>query len=158
MRILILAAGRAKATPEGALTDDYGERATAAGRPLRLGPVEVIEVEDRKDGSGRRDREAELILQKLPDGAALVALDERGETMPSEAFARWLTRQRDMGTPALAFAIGGADGHGPALLARSQKRLAFGTPTWPHLLVRAMLAEQIYRAVTIIAGHPYHRA
>jgi len=156
--VLILAAGRAKGTPEGALADTYAQRASAAGRALGLGPVEAIEIEDRKDGDGRRDREAELLLQKIPDGGVLVALDERGETMPSEAFARWLAKQRDMGTPALTFAIGGADGHGLALFAKAQKRLAFGTQTWPHLLVRAMLAEQIYRAVTILAGHPYHRA
>lgn len=108
--------------------------------------------------SALRAAEGELLLKTLADGFALTVLDERGDNPTSESFAGWLTGWRDDGRPGVAFAIGGADGHDPALLQRADKKLSLGRLTWPHLLVRVMLAEQIYRASTIAQGHPYHRS
>lgn len=139
--------------PEALLALDYCERATAAGRALGLGPVEIVEVEARKPGKAA---EAEAILAKL-DGAHLIACDERGTAHASRAFAGKVGRLRDDGMRKLAFVIGGADGLDAELLKQAREKLAFGIQTWPHALVRAMLAEQVYRAVSILAGSPYHR-
>jgi 23S rRNA (pseudouridine1915-N3)-methyltransferase len=155
VRVTILAVGRLKAGPEKALCNDFLGRFDATGRPLGLGPVRVAEVEDKR----RRgpDAEADLLLAAAPDGP-LIALDERGETLTSPAFAARLATFRDDGARDLAFAIGGADGHGAALRARAALALSFGPMVWPHMLARAMLAEQLYRAASILAGAPYHRA
>jgi 23S rRNA (pseudouridine1915-N3)-methyltransferase len=131
----------------------YAERASAAGRALALAPVEILEVEARKPG---RAAEAEAILARA-DGAQLIACDEHGEAMASRAFAASLAALRDDGVRHLAFAIGGADGLDPAVRRAARRTLAFGPQTWPHALARAMLAEQVYRAVSILAGAPYHR-
>ena len=139
--------------PEALLALDYCERATAAGRALGLGPVEIVEVEARKPGKAA---EAEAILAKL-DGAHLIACDEHGSAHASRAFAAKVGRLRDDGVRKLAFVIGGADGLDAELLKQAREKLAFGIQTWPHALVRAMLAEQVYRAVSILAGSPYHR-
>lgn len=139
--------------PEALLALDYCERAAAAGRALGLGPVEIIEVEARKPGKAA---EAEAILAKL-DGAHLIACDEHGQAHASRAFAAKVGRLRDDGTRKLAFVIGGADGLDAEVLKLARETLAFGVQTWPHALVRAMLAEQVYRAVSILAGSPYHR-
>ena len=155
MRLTILAVGRVKAGPEAELVRDYLARFDAAGRALGLGPARVIEVEDKR-GRGA-DAEAELLLGKRPQGP-LAALDERGRTLDSPAFARRLADWRDQGARDVSFAIGGADGHGAALLAAADLTLSFGAMVWPHMLARAMLAEQIYRAATILSGGPYHRA
>jgi 23S rRNA (pseudouridine1915-N3)-methyltransferase len=104
-----------------------------------------------------RDEEARLLLDTVAPGAVLVALDERGQDWSSADLATRVARWRDDGLAELAFALGGADGHGPALLDRAAARVAFGRMTWPHRLARIMLIEQIYRAQQIIAGHPYHR-
>ena len=151
----ILAVGRLKAGPEAQLVADWLGRFDAAGRPLGLGPARVIEVEDRR-GRGA-DAEAALLLDKAPQGP-LVALDERGATLDSPAFAHRLGGWRDQGARDICFAIGGADGHGEALRARADLLLSFGPMVWPHMLARAMLAEQLYRAATILGGGPYHRA
>jgi len=135
------------------LAAGYAERATAAGRALAIGPVEIIEVEGRKAG---RVAEAEAILARAAD-ATLVACDEHGEALTSRAFAGRLAGWRDHGVRRLAFAIGGADGLDPAVTERAAFKLAFGPQTWPHALARLMLAEQIYRAASILAGAPYHR-
>jgi 23S rRNA (pseudouridine1915-N3)-methyltransferase len=132
---------------------DYAERATASGRSLGLGPVDIIELESRKPGKAA---EGELLLQHL-DGAYVIACDEHGKAHPSRAFAARIARLRDDGARKLVIVIGGADGHSPELLARADETLAFGPQTWPHALARVMLAEQVYRAVTILAGGPYHR-
>ena len=153
MRIAIVAVGRLGRGPEADLAKLYAERATAAGRALGLGPVEVIEVAARKRGPAA---EAEAIAPHLAE-AHLIACDEHGEPSTSRAFAQEIGRLRDRGVRRLAFAIGGADGLAPQVLESAQARLAFGPQTWPHALVRAMLAEQLYRAVTILAGSPYHR-
>lgn len=153
MKIAIVAVGRLARSPETELVKLYAERATAAGRALGLGPVEVIEVESRKPGKAA---EAEALRAQLAD-THLIACDEHGAARPSRAFAEEIGTLRDRGVRRLAFVIGGAYGLDPALLAEARGRLAFGPQTWPHALARAMLAEQIYRAVSILAGSPYHR-
>ncbi|WP_027136204.1 23S rRNA (pseudouridine(1915)-N(3))-methyltransferase RlmH [Geminicoccus roseus] len=152
MRVTILAVGRSKDTAIDGLVESYRQRC-----PL-LAPV--VEVESRKpaDDPGRRDDEARLLLSRLPSGATVVALDEHGRQFTSIGFAERLGAWRDQGVRDLALLIGGAAGHGGAVLERADLKLAFGTMTWPHMLVRVMLAEQVYRASTILAGHPYHRA
>ena len=153
MRVSIVAIGRLARGPEAELVALYAERATAAGRALGLGPVEVVEVEARKPGKAA---EAEVLRPHL-EGAHLVACDEHGRARPSREFAGEIARLRDDGVRKLVFAIGGADGLDASILAEAKAKLAFGPQTWPHALARAMLAEQIYRAVTILAGSPYHR-
>jgi 23S rRNA (pseudouridine1915-N3)-methyltransferase len=155
VRLLIAAVGRLKAGPEQALVDDYLARAGQAGRALGLGPFSVSEIDERK----ARDAPAQSarLIEAIPAGAHAVALDERGESLSSEAFANLLARLRDDGTPAVAFLIGGADGHDARLRARADRLLSFGPMVWPHILARVMLAEQLYRAVSILAGTPYHR-
>lgn len=152
MRLTIAAIGRARGGPESALYDHY------AGR-VRW-PLALREVEEKRRLPPPElvAREGELLLAACPAGATLVALDPAGTSLSSEAFATRLVRWRDTGTGDLAFLVGGADGHGPALLGRCALSLSLGAMTWPHLLARAMLAEQIYRAQQILAGHPYHRA
>lgn len=156
MRLHLVAVGRLRAGPERTLIDDYRQRFDRAGRPLGLGPLAEHEVEDRKGGG--RAAEAVLIARALPQGARLVALDERGLTLDSPGLAARLADERDRGTADLAFAIGGADGLDPGLRARADWALSFGSMVWPHALARVMLAEQLYRAATILAGSPYHRA
>lgn len=155
MRLSILAVGRLRKGPEAAMVGDYLARFDAAARPLGLGPARVVEVEDKR----RRGPEAEaaLLLAAAPPGP-LIALDERGATLDSPAFAERLARWRDEGARDLSLAIGGADGHGAALRARADLMLSFGAMVWPHMLARVMLAEQLYRAATILGGGPYHRA
>ncbi|WP_018183084.1 23S rRNA (pseudouridine(1915)-N(3))-methyltransferase RlmH [Kaistia granuli] len=158
MRIMIAAVGRLKAGPDRALVDRYVDRASQAGRSLGL-TLSVREfVESRAARADERmAQEATTLLAALPDGAILVALDERGETPGSTAFARRLGDWRDQGARDLVFAIGGPDGHGDAIRKRADLKLAFGAMTWPHQIVRMLLAEQVYRAMTILSGHPYHR-
>ncbi|MDR3500136.1 MAG: 23S rRNA (pseudouridine(1915)-N(3))-methyltransferase RlmH [Parvibaculum sp.] len=160
MRIEIRAVGRLRAGPEKTLLDDYLARAGAAGRSLGITSLTFAEVEEKRrlDGAALKTAEAALLKTSLPKGAYLVALDERGRAEPSEAFAARLGRWRDNGVGDLAFVIGGADGLAPSLREEADHLLAFGPMTWPHMLVRVMLAEQLYRAVSIMAGHPYHRA
>jgi 23S rRNA (pseudouridine1915-N3)-methyltransferase len=153
LRIAVVALGRLGRSPEAEQVATYVERATAAGRALGLGPVELVEVESRKPGKAA---EAEALRPHLA-GAHVIACDEHGAARTSRAFAHDIAALRDGGVRRLAFAIGGADGLDPALLAQAQGKLAFGPQTWPHALARVMLAEQIYRAVTILAGSPYHR-
>ena len=154
MRITLLTVGKLGRAPEAQLARDYAERATAAGRALGLGPVDIIEVEGRKPGKAS---EAEALSAQLGEGARLIACDEHGKARTSREFAGHIGRLRDDGVRRLVLMVGGADGLDASLLARADETLAFGVQTWPHALVRAMLAEQIYRAVTILAGSPYHR-
>jgi 23S rRNA (pseudouridine1915-N3)-methyltransferase len=153
MKITILCVGRLGAAPEAVLALEWAKRASLTGRAHGLGPVEIVEVEARKPGKAA---EGEALLGRAPDGA-LIACDEHGAAMSSRAFADWLAGQRDEGVRALVFAIGGADGLDAPVLAAASRTLAFGPQTWPHALVRAMLAEQIYRAASLMAGSPYHR-
>jgi 23S rRNA (pseudouridine1915-N3)-methyltransferase len=158
--VKIVAVGRMKAGPERELLDRYLERAQKSGRALGIAKLDVDEiVESRAQRTeDRMAEEAAALLALVPDRAYVVALDEIGRTMPSPEFARVVGGRLDGGTSDLVFAIGGPDGHGPALRARADLMLAFGAMTWPHQIVRVLLAEQIYRATTILSGHPYHRA
>ncbi len=153
MKLAIAAIGKPGRGPEAGLTTEYAARATAAGRALGLGPLELIDLDPRKPGKAL---EAKLLLTAA-DGAHLIACDERGKTYSSGAFADHIALLRDRGERRLVFAIGGADGLDTAVLEAAGSTLAFGPQTWPHALARAMLAEQLYRAVTILAGSPYHR-
>lgn len=152
MRLWLAAVGRVKPGPELDLFNQYSKRLTA--------PITVREVEEKRPlpTPERMAREADLLLAALPPQAVVVALDERGKAMGSVDFAARLGRWRDDGVADLAFVIGGADGHGQAVRDRAALLLSFGAMTWPHMLVRAMVAEQLWRAQAILAGHPYHRA
>jgi 23S rRNA (pseudouridine1915-N3)-methyltransferase len=156
VRVAVLAVGRMRAGPEAALVADYLARFDRAGRPLGLGPARVVEIEDRRGGGPAG--EGALLAAAIPPGAAVLALDERGRTLDSPGFAAWLMGRAGGGTRDLACLIGGADGLDPGLRARADLVLSFGPMVWPHMMVRAMLAEQLYRAATILAGGPYHRA
>ena len=160
MRLVIAAVGRLKAGPERELVARYVERAGQLGRSLGLDAPEIIELEEsraRRPEDRKRD-EAERLRAALDARFSICALDERGKTVSSEAFAADVGRRRDDGAAGLAFVIGGADGFSAEFLAAADMRLAFGAMTWPHQIVRILLAEQIYRAATILARHPYHRS
>lgn len=152
MKLLIACIGRAARGPERDLYEHYANR-------IRW-PLVLREVEEKRKLPAAQLvlREGELLLDTVPPKAVLVALDRRGKVLDSETFARRLARWRDESVSDVAFLIGGADGHGEPLLKKAALILSFGAMTWPHLLARAMLAEQIYRAQQLQAGHPYHRA
>ncbi|MFC6687968.1 23S rRNA (pseudouridine(1915)-N(3))-methyltransferase RlmH [Jhaorihella thermophila] len=156
MRVTICAVGRLRSGPEKTLIDDYLTRFDRTGRALGLGPASVVEVEDRRGGG--MAAEAALLRKALPRGALMCALDERGKVLSSPEFAGKLERWRDAGRSDLALVIGGADGIDPALRAEADFSVSLGRMVWPHMLVRVMLAEQLYRAATILTGAPYHRA
>jgi 23S rRNA (pseudouridine1915-N3)-methyltransferase len=155
VRVTIVAVGRLRAGPEAALVTDYLTRFERTGRALGLSPAHLVEVEDRRGGGPAA--EAALLAAALPKGARLAVLDERGSQLDSPGFARLLRRAADDGARDHAFAIGGADGLDPAFRDRADHVLSLGAMVWPHLLVRVMLAEQLYRAASILAGTPYHR-
>lgn len=156
MRVHLCAVGRLRPSPERDLVEDYAARFDRTGRALSLGPFAVHEVEDKKNLG--MAAEAELLARAIPQGALLVTLDERGSQISSPEFAALLTRWRDDGRQDVAFVIGGADGIDPALRARADASISFGRMVWPHMLVRVLLCEQLYRAAAILAGLPYHRA
>jgi 23S rRNA (pseudouridine1915-N3)-methyltransferase len=156
MRVHVCAVGRLRTGPERALIDDYRTRFDRTGRALGLGPLTIAEIDDRKGGG--IEAEAALLERAIPRGAVVMALDERGQAMTSPEFADRLAAWRDAGRGDLALLIGGADGLEPALRARADAALSFGRMVWPHMLARVMLAEQLYRAASILAGSPYHRA
>lgn len=147
MKLLLLAGGRAAAAPETRAAEDYLKRAAAAGKRLGLKGAALAEIDERKANW----------LEMLPKGGVLLALDERGDNLSSTDLAALMRRHLDRAVPALALAIGAADGLPPAVKAAAQASIAFGRATWPHMLMRVMAAEQIYRAVTILNDHPYHR-
>lgn len=151
MRLWLAAVGRARPGPARSLYEDYAGRITW---PLTLREVEVRKALPPAE---LMREEGRLLLAAVPDNALVVALDERGEAEDSDAFARRIGGWRDSGVGDIAFLIGGADGHDEAVRRRARRLIAFGPMTWPHMLVRALLAEQIYRAQQILAGHPYHR-
>ena len=156
----IAAVGHGRGASEGALTDEYIDRAAKLGRNMGFTAiaVEEVAVSKARDIKARMEQEAERLAARVPEGAHVVLLDAKGKGMTSEDFADMLGALRDAGTRDIAFVIGGPDGLAPLPGKKSGRSLAFGPQTWPHLLVRAMLAEQVYRALTILAGHPYHRA
>lgn len=147
-----------KQGPERELVSRYLDRARASGKPLALTGFDVLEFNESRAGSAdaRKDEEARTLIAALPEGVRVV-LDEHGRTISSQAFASQIARWRDDGRPAVSFVIGGADGHGRELLGSADLTLSFSPLTWPHQLVRIMLAEQLYRTTTILSGHPYHR-
>ena len=149
MRLVVAAVGRGRGDPAQQLFEDYRKRLPW--------PVELREVRVGGGGKEGRKREAAALLKGLPADASVIALDGGGEALTSEEFAARLASVREDGTAVVAFLIGGADGHGAAVLARADTVLSLGPMTWPHLLVRAMLAEQLWRAASILSGHPYHR-
>ena len=160
MRIAVHAVGRMKAGPERELANRYLDRFAKAGPALGLDFAGVTEIpESRAQTTAERRREEAVKLHAATaDNAALIVLDERGKNLDSAAFAAHVAQLRDTGRRDLLFAVGGPDGHDPGLRARAEFVLSFGAATWPHQLVRIMLAEQLYRVATILSGHPYHRA
>ena len=160
MRLIIAAVGRLKAGPERELAERYRDRTEKTGRAIGLRNVEIVEIrESRAQDAGRRMLEESIALANLvPDGAVTIVLDERGDNLDSNSISQHLRSWNDVGRPAAVFVVGGADGLAPELKERADLTLAFGAATWPHQLVRIMLLEQLYRAVTILSGHPYHRA
>jgi 23S rRNA (pseudouridine1915-N3)-methyltransferase len=159
MRLVVAAIGRLKDGPERELAERYRKRAEQTGRRIGFRDTEVVEIrESRAQEVGKRIVEESIALANvIPDQAITIILDERGESLDSATLAQRLGRWRDDGRPAAVFVIGGDDGLAPALRDKANIRFAFGAATWPHQLVRVMLLEQIYRATTILSGHPYHR-
>ena len=155
MKLRIIAVGRARSGPEKTLLETYAKRLTW--------PLGIDEVEEKRPlrSEALKAREAELLLAtvecKKVSHRVVIALDEHGKTMGSCDFARRIGQLKDQGVGEIVFLIGGADGHGQAVLDRADLKLSLGAMTWPHMMVRAMLAEQLYRAQQILAGHPYHR-
>jgi 23S rRNA (pseudouridine1915-N3)-methyltransferase len=160
MRIIVAAIGRLKTGPETELAERYAKRARQTGRNLGWRDVEIIEIrESRADDAGKRMLEESIALANIiPDRAAVVLLDERGDNLGSAGLSAQLANWRTDDRPAVVFIIGGADGLSPSLRDKAGVRMSFGAATWPHQLVRVMLLEQLYRASTILTGHPYHRA
>jgi 23S rRNA (pseudouridine1915-N3)-methyltransferase len=160
MRLIVAAIGRLKAGPERELAERFRDRVAKAGRAVGLRDIEIVEIRESKAAeTARRVLEESIALANIvPERAVLVALDETGENLDSGSFTGTLRGWRDAGRPAAVFCIGGADGLGEDVRRRAELKLAFGAATWPHQLVRIMLLEQIYRAVSILSGHPYHRA
>lgn len=160
MRITVAAVGQLRqAAPEPSLAEDYRKRAAALGAKLGFSKLDFVMVSTSRAASStaRRDDEAKRLTARIPPAAHCIVLDEKGRSVSSEAFAKHLAALRDRGIRDLAFVIGGPDGLSPTLRENAADSLALGPQTWPHQLVQAMLAEQIYRAFTILAGHPYHR-
>lgn len=159
MRLAIIAVGQSRGTPEGALTEDFANRSRAMGKRAGFTTVTIDEVQVSKlrEVRSRLAEEGERLAARIPEGAHVIVLDAKGKGMTSEAFAEMLGAMRDAGARDLAFIIGGPDGLQLPSQVKAGRSLAFGPQTWPHLLVRAMLAEQIYRGITILANHPYHR-
>ena len=160
MRLTIISVGRAKRGPEAELFNTYAGRIEAGGRSLGLGPLKVTEVAQSRKGSAdqRKQQESEAILAKVEPGVQLILLEEAGSAKSSDDFAKLLGGCRDRGAGEMIFAIGGPDGFADVIRKRADLRLALGPMTLPHGLARIVLAEQVYRALTILSGHPYHRS
>ncbi|MBL8537564.1 MAG: 23S rRNA (pseudouridine(1915)-N(3))-methyltransferase RlmH [Hyphomonadaceae bacterium] len=155
MRIQIAAVGRLRDGPEATLSTDYVARAAALGRQIGVKAVEIVEVEGKPPGDPRA--EASALYRATPDEARKILLDERGAEWTSRQLAEKLARWRDDGLSCVTFWIGGADGVSQSVRDNADEKLAFGRQTWPHRLVRVMISEQIYRALTILCSTPYHR-
>jgi 23S rRNA (pseudouridine1915-N3)-methyltransferase len=159
MRIVVAAVGRLKPGPDRELAERYRDRAIRTGRALGLRGPDVVEVKESRarEAERRVTEEAIALAGVIPDDALKIALDDRGQNVSSDIFAKRIRGWRDGGRQTLCFVIGGADGLAAGLLGATDVSFAFGSATWPHQLVRIMLMEQIYRATTILSGHPYHR-
>lgn len=160
MRIIVAAIDRLKKGPEAELSERYRKRAAQTGRQLGLRDVEILEIrESRAADAGKRMLEESIALANvIPQGAAVALLDARGDNLDSASLASQLAQWRSQDRPAAVFLIGGPDGLAASLQDEAALKLSFGAATWPHQLVRVMLLEQLYRAATILTGHPYHRA
>ena len=160
MRLVVVSIGRLKQGPERVLAERYRKRFDEIGRKLGFRGLDIHEIPESRarEAQTRIAEEATAISALVPENSALVALDEHGDNIDSTGLARHLGRFRDQSVASMVFIIGGADGLSPELRRKQKLRLAFGTATWPHQLVRVMLLEQLYRAATILSGHPYHRA
>lgn len=160
MRVHLFAVGRLKAGPERELSARYLDRFAKAGPAIGLEYGRALEIPEGRSGdaAGRKREEAAALIKAIPENACLALLDERGEAIDSEDFAKLLGKWRDGGKRDAVVVIGGADGHDEAMRQRADATISFGRMTWPHQLVRIMAGEQLYRAATILAGHPYHRA
>jgi 23S rRNA (pseudouridine1915-N3)-methyltransferase len=160
VRLIVISIGRLKQGPERELAERYRERFDDIGRKLGFRGLEIHEIPESRarDAATRIAEEATAIVAATPEKSVLVALDERGQNIDSATFAQNLGRWRDQSVANAIFMIGGADGLSPDLRRKAKLTIAFGSATWPHQMVRVMLLEQIYRAGTILAGHPYHRA
>ncbi len=160
MRLIVISIGRLKQGPERELAERYRERFDDIGRKLGFRGLDIHEIPESRarEAATRMAEEAAAISAAIPAKSITVALDERGDNIDSAAFARHLGRWRDEQVANTIFVIGGADGLSPDLRRKAKLSVAFGAATWPHQMVRVMLLEQVYRAATILAGHPYHRA
>ena len=159
MRVSILAVGRLKRSAEADLVADYTSRFNALGRGIGLGPLDCIEIEESRlpQAHSRTAAEAQALRSRMPEGAACLVLDETGKDLTSRELAERMAGWRDRGTRILTCLIGGPDGLAADLRSDADATLRLGRLTWPHRLVRVMLAEQLYRSATILANHPYHR-
>jgi len=159
MRIVVVAVGRLKQGPERELVERFRKRAADAGRTAGLNAFDIVEIRESRAGDADRRRleESIAIANVIPDRAVTVVMDERGENVTSTAFAGKLQAWRSQDRPAVVFIIGAADGLSAGLRQKATAAVSFGAATWPHQLVRIMLLEQLYRAITILCGHPYHR-
>ena len=160
MHITIIAVGRIKVGPERELIARYQKRIALAGKNLGLSGPDIIEINESKASSSdsRKSEEAKKIMDAVPDGAYVIALDEHGKNISSTSLSKKTLRLQEDGNRTIAFLIGGADGHGDLVLKRANFTLSFGQLTWPHQIARLLLVEQLYRITTIQSGHPYHRA
>lgn len=159
MRLSILTIGKMKSGPEADLLARYIDRSQKAGRQLGFSGPQILEWNESKSSSSqlRKDDEAKAMLNALKPGATLICLDERGKDISSDDLSKLMRNALDSSIPEIAFAIGGPDGHSAQLRDKAKHTIRLGKMTWPHQLARVMLAEQIYRAITILSGHPYHR-
>lgn len=159
MRLHVAAIGKLKSGPEKMLAHDYASRIEAIGRKAGINSLKISDFLESQGQTPqqRMAEEAGILWSALPPSAHVIALDERGSSQSSEAFAARIAKLAEQGTTDLAFLIGGADGHDPATRKKANELMSFGAMTWPHRLVRIMLLEQIYRSVTILVNHPYHR-
>ena len=160
MRLVIASIGRMKAGPERELVDRYVARSRAMARSIGITAVDIIELEEGRSRSSeeRKREEAQALASRMAPGSPVILLDERGKSLSSPAFAEQIGKIIEAGIPSLVYAIGGPDGFDAEYRAHATRVLSFGSATLPHLLMRVVLAEQIYRACTILSGHPYHRA
>lgn len=160
MRIILAAIGKLKDSGERDLFDRYAKRIDQSGRSLSLGPLIIVELPESRapDVIARKLDESARLLKAVSAAQAIIALDEFGHNLSSTAFATRLAQFRDEGLGTVALLLGGPDGHGPDVLASAKLKLSLGAMTLPHGLARVIVAEQLYRATTILSGHPYHRA
>ncbi len=159
MRLQILAVGRMKSGPEQELYDRYSSRILKSGKALHFMGLDLHEIVESRatDTNKRKSDEAEQLIKAAGEATRIILLDERGKDLSSQEFSQLLKTEQDMGTTKLAFAIGGPDGHGDELKNVSVRKIRLGSMTWPHQIARILLVEQIYRGITILSGHPYHR-